>query len=86
MSASSWRPLLIYVGWPRNVIGYALVIIRRESGGRPGATNGFCDGLFQINRCHHLADAFDPLVNVRYALRLWRADGWRDWTTAYDAP
>ena len=55
VSAAQWKPLLLYVGWPRSVVTYAVTIIRRESGGRPWATNGFCDGLFQINRCHHSA-------------------------------
>ena len=81
VSARSWRPLLRFVGWPSYALSDAVTCIRRESGGRPWASNGFCDGLFQINRCHHLNDPFNPLVNCRYALQLWRADGWRDWTT-----
>jgi hypothetical protein len=85
VSAAQWKPLLLYVGWPRSVVTYAVTIIRRESGGRPWATNGFCDGLFQINRCHHLRNAFVAIVNCRYALALWRACGWwPTWTTAYE--
>ena len=80
-SASQWRPLLLYVGWPSSALNDAVTCIRRESGGRPWASNGFCFGLFQINECHGLHDPFNPLVNCRYALQLWRADGWRDWTT-----
>jgi hypothetical protein len=37
--------------------------------------------LFQIHRCHHLRNAFNALVNCRYALQLWRALGWKPWTT-----
>jgi hypothetical protein len=81
VSAAQWRPALLYVGWPAAQLRNAVTCIRRESGGRPWATNGICDGLFQIHRCHHLAHPFDPLVNCRYALRLWRAQGWTPWTT-----
>ena len=81
VSASQWQPLLQWTGWPSCELANAVTCIRRESGGRPWASNGFCFGLFQINRCHHLHDPFNPLVNCRYALQLWRADGWRDWTT-----
>ena len=80
-SAVQWRPLLRWVGWPASQLANAVTCIRRESGGRPWASNGFCFGLFQINECHGLHDPFNPLVNCRYALQLWRADGWRDWTT-----
>jgi hypothetical protein len=81
VSAVQWKPLLRYVGWPVSQLDDAVTCIRRESGGRPWASNGFCFGLFQVNECHHLHDPFNPLVNCRYALQLWRADGWRDWTT-----
>lgn len=81
-SAARWRPLLLLVGWPAAQLHNAVRCITLESGGRPWATNGFCDGLFQINRCHHLSHAFNALVNCRYALRLWRACGWYPtWTT-----
>ena len=81
VSAVQWKPLLRWVGWPSSQLANAVTCIRRESGGRPWASNGFCFGLFQINECHGLHDPFNPLVNSRYALQLWRADGWRDWTT-----
>ena len=81
VSAVQWKPLLRWVGWPSSQLANAVTCIRRESGGRPWASNGFCFGLFQINECHGLHDPFNPLVNCRYALQLWRADDWRDWTT-----
>ena len=81
-----WRPLLAYVGWPNRVIPYALVIIRRESGGDPSAANpSGCRGLFQLAG-FWTRHPFDPLTNVRTALAIWRREGWRPWVTAYDAP
>ena len=89
VSASQWRPLLTYVGWPAKVVSYAVTIIRRESGGRPGARNpSGCAGLFQLARTWW-AGKFDPcrpLPNVRTALAIWRREGWRPWVTAWDAP
>jgi hypothetical protein len=81
VSAAQWKPLLLWVGWPASQLVNAVRCIRRESGGRPWATNGICDGLFQIHRCHHLRNAFNALVNARYALVLWRAQGWSPWVT-----
>jgi hypothetical protein len=81
VSAAQWRPLLVYVGWPVSELVSAVVCIRRESGGRPWASNGYCFGLFQIHECHGLRNPFNPLVNCRYALVLWRAQGWNPWTT-----
>jgi hypothetical protein len=61
--------------------------MRRESSGNPNEISATDDwGLMQINACHHLRNALNPLINVAYALVLWLSDGWRDWTTAYDAP
>jgi len=88
VSASQWRGLLLWVGWPKRIVPYALVIIRRESGGRPDASNGICDGLFQINRCHGLRHPFDPKTNVTYAWYLLRCvhHWYPTWVTARDAP
>jgi hypothetical protein len=80
-NAGQWKPLLRWVGWPVSQLRNAVTCIRRESGGRPWATNGICDGLFQIHCCHHLRNAFNALVNCRYALRLFLSEGWSPWTT-----
>ena len=37
-------------------------------------------GLMQIDRIHHVAKVFDPLVNLRTGLRLWWASWWRPWS------
>ena len=62
--------------------------MKRESGGKRTASNGICDGLFQINRCHHLRNAFNALVNCRYAWRLLQSvrRWYPTWVTARDAP
>ena len=79
--AARWWPLARFLGWPSSQRANWVYCVAHESGGHPRASNGICDGLMQINRCHHLANATDPLVNVAYGLRLWRAEGWGPWVT-----
>jgi len=79
--AARWLPLAYYVGWPRSQGANLERCIRLESGGNPRATNGTCHGLMQIHECHGVANVFDPAVNLRAGLRLWRAQGWGPWVT-----
>ncbi len=80
--AGRWLALGKFVGWPRSQWRNLVTCIRRESSGNPRASNGICDGLMQIHRCHHIRNVFDPLVNLRYGLRLWKRTGWAaSWTT-----
>ena len=83
-SASQWRPLLLYVGWPSSALDDAVTCIRRESGGRPWAYNpSGCAGLFQLAGCWWAGrfDPYSPLPNARTALAIWRREGWRPWTS-----
>jgi hypothetical protein len=90
VSAASWRPLILYCGWPRCEAGNVVRCIRAESGGCPRACNGPCRGLMQLHSCWwhgrwHF-DPFDPWQNVRHGLLLWRLcggprGGWNQWTT-----
>ena len=79
--ASRWRALALYAGWPRSSWPQLAGIIRRESGGDPRAVNHYsgCAGLLQLHPCHGVANVFDPLVNLRAGLRLYRAAGWQPW-------
>jgi len=79
--AARWLPVAYYVGWPRSQGANLERCIRLESGGNPRATNGTCHGLMQIHECHGVANVFDPAVNLRAGLRLWRAQGWGPWVT-----
>lgn len=79
--ASRWLPLARHAGWPASQEAALVTCIWRESRGDPRATNGICDGLLQLHRCHGVRNVFDPLVNLRAGLRLWRASGWSPWTT-----
>lgn len=82
VNARTWLPLLRHEGWPAAQIPTALMVIRRESGGDPKAWNRStdCRGLFQIMRRYHPdCDLFNPVTNVRVALGMYRASGWRPW-------
>jgi soluble lytic murein transglycosylase-like protein len=85
-SAATWRPLVRWY-WPASQVEYALVIMRRESGGRPGALNAGsgCAGLFQLAPCWYAGrfNPFDPEQNVKHAVRVWRSSGWHAWVTAW---
>ncbi|HAM58790.1 MAG TPA: hypothetical protein DCQ64_26610, partial [Candidatus Rokubacteria bacterium] len=78
--ASRWLPLARIAGWPRAEEGRLIVCITGESGGDPNASNGYCFGLMQLNGVHRVNNVFDPLVNLRAGLRLWRARGWSAWS------
>lgn len=79
--AARWWPLARWVGWPSSQRGNLITCIWRESRGNPRATNGVCDGLLQIHRCHGLEHPFDPACNLACGLRLWRGGGWSAWVT-----
>ena len=76
-----WMPLARWVGWPQYTLGTLAYIIMRESSGRARALNSSsgCAGLLQIHPCHGVANVFDPLVNLKAGLRLYRASGWAPW-------
>ena len=67
----------------------ALYVIRGESGGNPGASNGICRGLFQLHVCHAAAfrrvtgkpyfnGVYDPAANIRFAAHM--SNGGRNWS------
>lgn len=91
----------ITAGWPAGEAAQISKIMFRESRCEPDAlnaddSNGGSRGLFQMNGIHEqwlidegfitkLDDLYDPDVNIRAALHLWRMVGWSAWrTTAYD--
>lgn len=82
------------VGWPEDAVNRAARIAIRESGGNPNAhavvtqpPPGFLPedsrGLWQINVLANPRYAeqnlYDPKVNARAALDLYRAAGWKPW-------
>lgn len=77
-----WLPLARWVGWPEYTLSTLAAIIMRESTGRVRALNqsSGCAGLLQIHPCHGVANVFDPEVNLRAGLRLYRASGWAPWS------
>jgi len=87
VSTSTWRPLVRWY-WPASQVEYALVIMRRESGGQPRAYNqSGCAGLFQLSRYWYSSkwdfDPFDPEQNVKHAAMVWRLCDWHAWVTAW---
>lgn len=80
-SGVRWLPLARWVGWPASTLSHLAYIIMRESSGRPRALNASsgCAGLLQIHPCHGVANVFDPEVNLRAGLRLYRQCGWSPW-------
>ncbi len=72
-------------GIPESDWGYVNHIVGRESGWNPNATNrssGAC-GLVQVYPCSKLANAYDPVVNLRWANGY--ANGrYGSWAGAYD--
>ena len=85
----------ILAGWPISESPMILRVMQRESRCTPTAlnakdSNGGSRGLFQINGCHKswlikegyitkLDDLYNPDVNIRAALHLWRIVGWSAW-------
>ncbi len=78
--------------FPPSLRPTAACIIKRESGGNPGAVSATRDyGLFQINRAAHKAQfermfgapferkALDARLNGQYAYYLYRVAGWSPW-------
>jgi hypothetical protein len=85
----------ILAGWPISEAPMILRVMQRESRCLPTAlneadSNGGSRGLFQINGVHKswlikegyikkLDDLYNPDVNIRAALHLWRIVGWSAW-------
>ena len=85
----------IVAGWPISESPMILRVIQRESACNPLAlnakdSNNGSRGLFQINGVHQtwlikegyikkLDDLYNPDVNIRAALHLWRMVGWSAW-------
>ena len=85
----------IVAGWPISESPTILRVIQRESACNPLAlnskdSNNGSRGLFQINGVHQtwlikegyikkLDDLYNPDVNIRAALHLWRKVGWSAW-------
>lgn len=78
--------------FPPSLRPVAACIIKRESGGNPGAVSATHDyGLFQINRAAHKRQferlygapferkALDARLNGQYAYYLYRVAGWSPW-------
>lgn len=80
-SGVRWMPLARWVGWPEHTLSKLAYVIMRESSGRVRALNSSsgCAGLTQLHPCHGVKNPFDPEVNLRAALRLYRASGWQPW-------
>lgn len=78
-----WRPLALWVGWPRATLANLCYIIQRESSGRPAAVNSSsgCTGLLQILRSNVSQPwrLTDPEYNLAQGLRLYRLCGWSPW-------
>jgi len=76
-----WMPLARWVGWPEHTLSHLSYIIMRESSGRVRALNSSsgCAGLLQLHPCHGVKNPFDPEVNLRAGLRLYRKCGWSPW-------
>jgi len=85
----------ILAGWPISEAPMILRVMQRESRCTPTAlnaadSNNGSRGLFQINGVHQtwlikdgyikkLDDLYNPDVNIRAALHLWRIVGWSAW-------
>jgi len=85
----------ILAGWPISESPMILRVMQRESRCLPTAlnaadSNNGSRGLFQINGVHQtwlikngyikkLDDLYDPALNIRAALHLWRMVGWSAW-------
>jgi len=85
----------IVAGWPISESPMILRVMQRESACDPLAlnakdSNNGSRGLFQINGVHQtwlikegyikkLVDLYNPDVNIRAALHLWRMVGWSAW-------
>jgi len=85
----------IVAGWPISESPTILRVMQRESACDPLAlnskdSNNGSRGLFQINGVHQtwlikegyikkLDDLYNPDVNIRAALHLWRMVGWSAW-------
>jgi hypothetical protein len=83
-----WRPL-VSLYFPPDEVETALCIMGHESNGDPDADNptSSARGLFQVLGSlwapHYgvaRADLYDPIINTRIAVDIWRDYGWRAWS------
>lgn len=79
-----WTRLSRRVGWPWPQFPTLMYVINRESRGLPAAqspTSGAA-GLLQFMPFHWQGkwDPYDPRVNLRNGLLLWRGSGWSPWS------
>ena len=82
-----WVRLSRRVGWPWAEFATLTRIIDAESGGIPTAVNSSsgCAGLLQLAPCWYDGrwqfDPYNPRLNLRYGLRVWRLCSWDAWST-----
>ena len=79
---SRWAPLLRYCGMPQVEMARALMVMRRESGGNPWATNGQYRGLYQFGWAWWGGkwNPYNPYQNVRHFVVATRhLGGWSHW-------
>jgi len=89
----------ISAGWPADQAPMLARVMFRESRCDPTAynakdSNGGSRGLMQVNGVHkswlldtgfikNLDDLYNPDINLRAALHLWRMVGWSAWASTY---
>lgn len=84
-----WHDIALLIGWPAEEWPTLSRVLYRESRCTPDAWNGHDAGLTQVNQIHRewisqmgltFPDSmFNPVENLRFALALWEASGWRPW-------
>lgn len=83
-----WRPLVSRY-FPPEEVDRALCIIGHESNGDPDADNprSSARGLFQVLGSlwapHYgidRTDLYDPIINTRIAVDIWKDHGWGAWS------
>lgn len=95
---SRWRYTAFSVGWKSSQWRKLSCLIKRESEGDPKAYNGNdphggSRGLLQINGVHNTwlknkgvirynSDLYIPWRNLRAAYLLYKAQGWKAWTSS----
>jgi hypothetical protein len=90
------------IGWPKSERGNIRRVMYRESRCRstawnPKDPNGGSHGLMQINGSNvgwakrngwltNYRDLYNPQVNLKVSLELWKLYGWRPWAGSSSAP
>lgn len=90
--AARWRPLALWVGWPRSAWPMLAKVMQRESTSCPRRENG---GLLQFQRPWYTAvwriagklrrwNPYNPETNLRMGYLVWLEQRWGPWAaTAY---